>query len=126
MEGAYLASNGQKYVVYGSRTENTTHRANLPAALDSCIPLQEGYLAVVNASRSSPERYLGTYVYLGLYKEAVEKILGQEKKAAAIQARYQQRIASKAEQQHKVSRRPHCMQKQIVLCQCRRGRNYIC
>jgi hypothetical protein len=117
MEGAYLASNGQEYAVYGSRTENTTHRANLPVALDSCILLQEGYLAVVNASGSSLERYLGTYVYLGLYKGAVEKILAQEKKAAAIQARYQQRVISKAEQQQKVSRTLHCMQKQLMLCQ---------
>jgi hypothetical protein len=125
MEGAYLASNGQEYVVYGSRTENTTHRANLPAAPDSCIPLQVGFLAVVNASRSALERYLGTYVYLGLYKEAMEKILAQEKEAAAIQARYQQRI-SKAEQQQKVSRTLHCMQKQMMLCQCSRSRNYTC
>jgi hypothetical protein len=111
--------------VYGSCTETTTHHANLPVALDSCIPLQEGFLAVVNASGSSLERFLGTYIYLGLYKGAVEKILAQLKEAAAILARYQQRI-NKAEQQQKVSRTLHCMQKQMVLCQCRRRRNYKC
>jgi hypothetical protein len=112
LEGAFLASNGEKYAVYGSRTEFSTHSANLPAALDSCIPLQEAFLALVNASRSPLEHDFAKLAYMGVYEAAVEKILAQEKAAAATQAATQARfqgIINKAEQQQKVSRRPHSM-----------------
>jgi hypothetical protein len=75
---------------------SSTHRANLPAALNSCIPLQEELLALVNASGSSLERDLATFAYLRVYRGAVETVKAREEAAAATQACY---IATKIYQQ---------------------------
>jgi hypothetical protein len=82
--------------------------------------LQEELVALVNASGSSLERGLATFAYLGIYEGAAEKVKGCEEAAAATQASYKRRITNKAAQQQKVSRRPHCTQQQMMLCQTQR------
>jgi hypothetical protein len=114
LKGAYLTSDGSKCVVSCSRTTTSTKAPNLPASPDSLLPLQDVFLAVANTSGSPLEKNLATFIYLGTYEAAAQRILDLEQAAADTQARFAQLITNA--EQHKVSSSLQCMQKQAVLC----------